>query len=164
MESKGKNPEMIDFLAKDARKLANLRTILVGQISEAETFIRDYCLHYNANQIPQNLLGLLKNDFELGISSRIEDLDQTVRDLLNIVSKTVHPMSKEPVLIRIQEFAWITIHKTRVSTKLGRNVMLLTYVSIFYLPLGFCAVSYRFFFTDIEALCLYALPSILTVR
>lgn len=29
-----------------------------------------------------------------------------------------------------------------MSTKLGQNVMLLTYVSIFYLPLGFCAVSY----------------------
>lgn len=44
--------------------------------------------------------------------------------------------------MNIQEFAWITIHEARVSTKLGKNVMLLTYVSIFYLPLGFCAVCY----------------------
>lgn len=29
--------------------------------------------------------------------------------------------------------------ETRISTRLGQNVMLLTYVSIFYLPLGFCA-------------------------
>lgn len=142
MEFRGKNPEMIDFLAKDAQKLANLRTILVGQTSEAETFIRDYCLHYNANQIPQSLLGLLKNDIELGITKRIADLDQTVRDLLNIVSETVYQISEEFIFIRVQEFAWITIHETRVSTKLGQNVMLLTYVSIFYLPLGFCAVSY----------------------
>lgn len=40
-----------------------------------------------------------------------------------------------------QEFAWASINETRISTRLGQNVMLLTYVSIFYLPLGFCAVS-----------------------
>jgi hypothetical protein len=30
----------------------------------------------------------------------------------------------------------------RASTRLGENVQLLTFVSIFYLPLSFCAVSY----------------------
>ncbi|KAM0445184.1 hypothetical protein ACHAO4_009889 [Trichoderma viride] len=84
MEFKGKNPEMIDFLAKYAQNLAKLRTILVEQTSAAETFIRDYCLHYNANHIPKSLLELLKNDIELGITKRIADLDQTVRDLLSI--------------------------------------------------------------------------------
>lgn len=145
MEFKGKNPEMIDFLAKYAQNLAKLRTILVEQTSAAETFIRDYCLHYNANHIPKSLLELLKNDIELGITKRIADLDQTVRDLLSIVSATLYLISENFLFIKIQEFAWITIHETRVSTKLGQNVMLLTYVSIFYLPLGFCAVSCLFF-------------------
>ncbi|KAL6693023.1 ankyrin repeat-containing domain protein [Trichoderma pleuroticola] len=121
LESKGTNPETIDLLAKDAQRLANLRNILADQICEAEEFIKDYCLRFHANQNPHDLLGLLKGDIELGISKRIKNLDRTVRDLLNI------------------EFAWITIHETRISTKLGQNVMLLTYVSIFYLPLGFCA-------------------------
>jgi hypothetical protein len=40
-----------------------------------------------------------------------------------------------------QEFAWVSMSETRISTRLGQNVMLLTYVSIFYLPLAFCAVS-----------------------
>jgi hypothetical protein len=31
--------------------------------------------------------------------------------------------------------------ESRASTRLGHNVALLTYVSIFYLPLAFCAVS-----------------------
>lgn len=141
MEFKGKNPQMIDFLAKDAQKLAGLHAIIVGQTSEAETFIRDYCLHYNANQIPQNLLGLLKHDIELDITNRIGNFEQTVRDLLTIVCETIYLIKKDCVFTQIQEFAWITIHETRVSTKLGQNVMLLTYVSIFYLPLGFCAVS-----------------------
>ncbi|KAL7953705.1 hypothetical protein V8C34DRAFT_317924 [Trichoderma compactum] len=119
--SKGTSPEMIDLLAKDAQKLADLRSMLASQTSEAEKFIKDYCLRYNANRIPPGLLELLKSDIELGVRKRIEELDQTVRDLLNI------------------EFAWITIHETRTSTRLNQNVMLLTYVSIFYLPLGFCA-------------------------
>lgn len=40
-----------------------------------------------------------------------------------------------------QEFAWAAITESRISTRLGQNVMLLTYVSIFYLPLAYCAVS-----------------------
>lgn len=141
MKYKGKNPDMIDFLAKFAQTLANLRNILIDQTSAAETFIRDYCLHYNANYTPKSLHGLLKNDIEIGITSRIGLLDQTVRDLLSIVSETWHLIKKEYVFTQIQEFAWITIHEARISTRLGQNVMLLTYVSIFYLPLGFCAVS-----------------------
>ncbi|KAL7946987.1 ankyrin repeat-containing domain protein [Trichoderma barbatum] len=121
LESKGRNPEIINFLARDAQKLAELRIDLVGQINEAERFIREYCLHYNANQIPKGLIELLKHDIELEINKKIQELDQTVRDLLQI------------------EFAWITVIETKISTKLGQNVMLLTYVSIFYLPLGFCA-------------------------
>jgi hypothetical protein len=97
MESKGQNPHMIDFLAKDAQKLANLRAIIVSQTSEAETFIRDYCLHYNANQIPQSLIGLLKHDIEIGITNRIGNLDQTVRDLLTIVSETWYLTRRECV-------------------------------------------------------------------
>ena len=31
--------------------------------------------------------------------------------------------------------------ESRAASELGRNVKLLTYVSIFYLPLSFCAVS-----------------------
>lgn len=33
--------------------------------------------------------------------------------------------------------------ESRSATRLGQNVQLLTYVSIFYLPLGFCAVSFE---------------------
>lgn len=96
MEYKGKNPEMMDFLAKYAQNLGNLRTILIGQTSEAETFIRNYCSHYNANHIPKNILELLKNDIELDMTKRIADLDQTVRDLLSIVSETLQLISKVP--------------------------------------------------------------------
>ncbi|KAL6823205.1 hypothetical protein V8C40DRAFT_275323 [Trichoderma camerunense] len=119
--SKGKGSKITDSLAKDAQTLANLRIDLAGLTSDAEKFMNRYCEHFNANNTPQALQQLIKDDLEIGIKKRLDDLDQTVRDLLQI------------------EFAWITIHETRLSTKLGQNVMLLTYVSIFYLPLGFCA-------------------------
>lgn len=86
---KGTSSSIIDCLANDARTLAVLRTILAGQISEAETFMNNYCAHYNANQVPQTLQKLLKDDFEIGINKKIEELDQIVRDLLQIVGRAI---------------------------------------------------------------------------
>jgi hypothetical protein len=44
-------------------------------------------------------------------------------------------------LIYFKLFNASALMETRSSTRLGQNVQLLTYVSIFYLPLAFCAVS-----------------------
>lgn len=40
-----------------------------------------------------------------------------------------------------QLFNASAVVESRLSTRLSQNVRLLTYVSIFYLPLAFCAVS-----------------------
>ncbi|KAL7792023.1 ankyrin repeat-containing domain protein [Trichoderma ceciliae] len=121
LKDKGNNPEMIDLLANDSRKLAELRGILQDQIRVAKKFVNDYCRQYSVNQDKKGLLGLLTDEFELVVNNMLGQLDQTVRDFLQI------------------EFAWTSINETRISTRLGQNVMLFTYVSIFYLPLGFCA-------------------------
>ncbi|KAI1126704.1 ankyrin repeat-containing domain protein [Nemania abortiva] len=118
LRSEGKSPELMHHLAKDAQKCAELRDILDDQVHEAKRFITDYYRRYHADQTPD--LEVL-NDFERVVSNQIGKLDQTVRDLLQI------------------EFAWASITEARISTKLGQNVMLLTYVSIFYMPLAFCA-------------------------
>jgi len=47
----------------------------------------------------------------------------------------------------IQLFNASALVESRASTRLGQNVKLLTYVSIFYLPLAFCAVSASHFST-----------------
>lgn len=78
--------------------------------------------------------------FERRISDRIDELDRTVRDLLQIVSTLTIPANYISAH-SVQEFAWVSMSETRISTRLGQNVMLLTYVSIFYLPLAFCAVN-----------------------
>jgi hypothetical protein len=140
LHSKGTSPELIDCLANDAQKLAELRSILRSQVCDARKFITNYCQLYYANQVPKDL-ELLIDEFELDINSHLEQLDQIVRDLLQIVSTafaSLHYIGSSHLL---QEFAWASVTETRIATKLGQNMMLLTYVSIFYLPLAVCAVS-----------------------
>jgi hypothetical protein len=77
---------MIDLLANDARKLAELRGILHDQVRAAEKFVKDYCRYYNANKIPKGLLDVLADQFEIVVNKWIGRLDEVVRDLLQIVS------------------------------------------------------------------------------
>ncbi|KAK1241917.1 hypothetical protein MKX07_007740 [Trichoderma sp. CBMAI-0711] len=124
LTSRGKSPEMMDNLAKDAQKLADLRLSLASQISRARVFLdHPQMTQYGSYDTRKAVLKMLAEDFETGIKAKLDELDQMARDLLQI------------------EFAWSSIREARTATKLGQNVMLLTYVSIFYLPLGFCAVS-----------------------
>jgi chromosome condensin MukBEF ATPase and DNA-binding subunit MukB len=76
-------------LAKDAQKWAELRRILKDQVREAKKFVTDYCQRYNANRTPKDI-ELLTNKFEVKVNDRIGQLDQTVRDLLQIVSIVNH--------------------------------------------------------------------------
>lgn len=73
-------------LAQDAERLAGLRVQLQHQVGAAEKFITDYSQHYNANESPTDLQKLITDEFELSIKNRFGQLDQTVRDLLQIVS------------------------------------------------------------------------------
>ncbi|KAL7815608.1 ankyrin repeat-containing domain protein [Trichoderma gracile] len=119
---RGKNVEMMDDLAKDAHKLAGLRLSLASQISKARKLMEEFSeLKLGPYDTRRAVLKLLEEEFETGIKTKLDELDQIARDLLQI------------------EFAWTSIREARTATRLGQNVMLLTYVSIFYLPLGFCA-------------------------
>uniref|UniRef100_A0A093V638 Serine/threonine-protein phosphatase 6 regulatory ankyrin repeat subunit B n=1 Tax=Talaromyces marneffei PM1 TaxID=1077442 RepID=A0A093V638_TALMA len=120
LRSEGKNPDLMRRLARDAQKWTELRSILQDHTDVAQKFIVEYSERYHANQFPIDLQRTV-NEFKVDISRRLDQLDQTIRDLLQF------------------EFAWASINETRISTRLGHNVMLFTYVSIFYLPLAFCA-------------------------
>jgi hypothetical protein len=58
----------------------------------------------------------------------IKDIQQRMKDRLDTVQA-----------LRDGLFNASALMESRISTRLGENVKLLTYVSIFYLPLGFCA-------------------------
>lgn len=140
LDAKGKIPELLDRLASDAQKWDDLRRGLRAQVFKANQFATNYCQQYTSAGVPKDVKGLI-DAFDVEIGSRIGELDQTVRDLLQIVGITLFSEKKMIRAHRFQEFAWTSITETRISTRLGQNVMLLTYVSIFYLPLAFCAVS-----------------------
>lgn len=72
-------------LANDAQKWAEIRIILEDQVAVARKFVADYGHRYNANQIPKDLQQSI-DEFEVNVNGRISQLDQTVRDLLQIVS------------------------------------------------------------------------------
>ncbi|KUL83782.1 hypothetical protein ZTR_06613 [Talaromyces verruculosus] len=120
LRSEGKNPDLMRQLARDAQKWTELRSILQDHTDTAQKFIVEYSQRYNANRFPKDLQKTV-DEFKAKISRRLDQLDQTIRDLLQF------------------EFAWASINESRVSTRLGHNVMLFTYVSILYLPLAFCA-------------------------
>lgn len=52
---------------------------------------------------------------------------------------------EEAVALRDGLFNASAVMESRMSTKLGENIKLLTFVSIFFLPLSFCTVSFSLF-------------------
>ncbi|ETS77276.1 hypothetical protein PFICI_11150 [Pestalotiopsis fici W106-1] len=117
LQAEGRSPEMMRRLAKDAQRLANLRLAFRGHLKTS----RDYILAKGANSRHSDSARELLLDLQDKIGGRLTDLESTIKELLQI------------------EFSWAAITESRISTNLGQNVMLLTYVSIFYLPLAFCA-------------------------
>jgi hypothetical protein len=75
---------MMRRLARDAKRWAELRRILQAQIHAAREFLTVYCQRYNANQTSDDMKQL--NEFEGDVVSRISQMDQTVKELLQIVS------------------------------------------------------------------------------
>jgi len=81
------------------------------------------------------------------IKERFENQKKRAKALRDGVSDTSRG-SVFTILIIKQLFSASAVVESRLSTRLAQNVKLLTYVSIFYLPLAFCAVS------DPHILCL----------
>ena len=85
--SQGKDPQTMDDLAKDARKLADLRHSLASQISEARKFMNNLSIRLEPYESRKKLLKFLEEEFEPGVTKRLDELDQIARDLLQIVSQ-----------------------------------------------------------------------------
>lgn len=84
LRDKGQNREMIHRLAEDAKEWARLRVILQGQIQVARDFSAEHCRRYNADKgkVVQRAL----DSFSDEVGSQLDQLDQTVKDLLQLVS------------------------------------------------------------------------------
>lgn len=71
-------------LARDAQKWTELRAILQDHTTVAQNFILIHSMRYNANQFPTDLQNTV-NEFKAKITRRLDQLDQTIRDLLQFV-------------------------------------------------------------------------------
>lgn len=69
------------------------------------------------------------------LEKRAEELEQGLEDIQAQFRAKIETVQS----LREGLFNASALMESRSSTKLGQNVQLLTYVSIFYLPLGFCA-------------------------
>ncbi|TGO34102.1 hypothetical protein BHYA_0212g00060 [Botrytis hyacinthi] len=80
----------------------------------------------------------LREDSQKKIKNLANKIDMEVESLINWQSQFKHQQETAQAY-RDGLFNASALMESRASTRLGENVKLLTYVSIFYLPLAFCA-------------------------
>ncbi|RII24236.1 hypothetical protein CUC08_Gglean011241 [Alternaria sp. MG1] len=83
LEKRGSDRELILRLAQNAQTWANLRKILKEQTKTAQEFASSYAFRYNGIQ-GSDEMDMLLSDFATTIGGRLDGLDQTVRDLLQL--------------------------------------------------------------------------------
>ena len=84
MNSKGNSAELIHRLAEDLKEYAEVRKVFRGQIRSARKFVTDYCERYYQDNDGKEMKVPI-NEFEVDIGEKIDQLDQTVKDLLQFV-------------------------------------------------------------------------------
>ncbi|KAF7949160.1 hypothetical protein EAE96_008328 [Botrytis aclada] len=80
----------------------------------------------------------LRENSQKEIKNLVKEIDVQVESLINCQSQFKHQQETAQAF-RDGLFNASALMESRASTRLGENVKLLTYVSIFYLPLAFCA-------------------------
>ncbi|CAN9363325.1 unnamed protein product [Alternaria alternata] len=118
LEKRGSNRELILRLAQDARTWADLRKILKEQTKTTQEFASKYSFHYNGNQ-GSDEVDMLLSDFTTTIGGRLDALDQTVRDLLQL------------------EFAWVSINDVHRSISIATSTKRLSWITFIFLPAMF---------------------------
>lgn len=76
--------------------------------------------------------------------NRVQELDKEAEEIRQSLEDLQTQFQAKLVTVQALRdglFNASALMESRSSTRLGQNVKLLTYVSIFYLPLAFCAVS-----------------------
>ncbi|KAL8937963.1 MAG: hypothetical protein Q9216_004149 [Gyalolechia sp. 2 TL-2023] len=84
-----------------------------------------------------NIGTLIPSDERKAILSIVSKIEKTLQNLGYIEEKFVRQKGKS-VALRDGLFAASSVRESKTSSRLAENIKLLTYVSIFYLPLTFC--------------------------
>lgn len=90
LNTKGKNSgDLIDCLAKDALELAQLRSDFQGQYQSAQNFVVEYCRIYDEDGGRKTMQSEI-DQFAVEVNNRFNQLDQTVKELLQFVRIFTH--------------------------------------------------------------------------
>jgi hypothetical protein len=81
--AKGNSIELIHYLAEDAQEWAKLRKALRVQVEALGNFMRDYCRC--CELAPSKAMWQPIKQFDHEVNEKINQLDQTVKDLLQLV-------------------------------------------------------------------------------
>ncbi|PMD42010.1 hypothetical protein L207DRAFT_580690 [Hyaloscypha variabilis F] len=121
---------------------------ILGCLRDFENTIRDTEKHWEAFQ--GSYIDLVKDDPAYKLTKACEMVTEIgiLMASLDRIKSEFGAMRTQVTLLRDGLFNASSVVESRASTRLGENVKLLTYVSIFYLPLAFCAA-------------LWAIPNIL---
>lgn len=84
MNSKGNSAELIHRLAEDLKEYAEVRKVFRGQIRSARKFVTEYSERFYQENDAKEMKVPIKA-FEADIGEKIDQLDQTVKDLLQFV-------------------------------------------------------------------------------
>lgn len=85
LHAKGENSdELINCLADDAHKLAQLRSDFKGQIQSAQKFVIEYCDKYDDDGGRRTMQSEI-DQFAVDVNEQFNQLDQTVKELLQFV-------------------------------------------------------------------------------
>ena len=121
-------PLLEDLVSKGAPGLNNTADLGRSTIDILKQYLEE------GNQIMQDLENLKERFDAIAMSV------QALRDGVRLMRSFIDTLWFLTWFL-LQLFNASALMESRSATKLGQDVQLLTYVSIFYLPLGFCAVS-----------------------
>lgn len=134
------NPEYHDSLLTDDKTLSRSKRYFwaIEFLKEAGNSIVD-----NIQQTQRFLAFLESNPpddriAESDFNSRVRRHRQTLQKLKSLETR-FRQKKEEVVALRDGLFSASAVTESRASTQLGENIKLLTFVSIFFLPLSFCA-------------------------
>ena len=88
LSEKGNNHKLIHYLAEDAKGWAQLRSVLRNQIREARSLAAEYCRRYDQGNGPK-ATQMAINQFDAEVNGQINQLEQTVKDILQFVRNFV---------------------------------------------------------------------------
>ncbi|KAK1144042.1 hypothetical protein N8T08_005952 [Aspergillus melleus] len=120
LTARGKDELLIDTVAENMLIWTRIQGTLAEQLSQAREFVSQYQRFSETRQFSEQINRKI-DSLERDVSSQIDKLEQTFRDLLQI------------------EFAWTSINEAHRSTSLAASMKRLSWITFIFLPLTFAS-------------------------